>query len=403
MLPASVFAFAIVWLQSPPSSVPASTTAERLEALESLEKVGKRSPPREVRERLQAKLDALHHAGRFPGATLGVASAQDEPLALVVGVADRERNIAMKPGDRMLQGSVGKTYVAAVALQLVSEGKIALDSKIETWLGKEPWFARLPNAHDITVRMLMRHQSGLVRYEFKPEFTRELVAKPDRTWKPAELVAFLLDEKPPFAAGKGWDYSDTNYIVLGMIVERAGGAALNAQIENRLLKPLELRDTVPSDRRRISGLVQGYAGDRDPLGLPDRVLEAGEFVINPQFEWAGGGWASTAADLALWARALYGGEVLDAARKAEMLDAVDAPMLGRDAKYGLGVIVRPTATGTLLGHSGFFPGYVTEMWYSPERKAAVALQVNTSAFGAVGKPPAAVAQELLQIVSESGN
>jgi D-alanyl-D-alanine carboxypeptidase len=296
----------------------------------------------------------------------------------------------MKPSDRMLQGSVGKTYVAAVALQLVSEGKLSLDAKIETWLGKEAWFSRLPNARDITVRMLMRHQSGLVRYEFKPEFTRDLVAKPDRTWKPEELVAFLLDEKAPFAAGKGWDYSDTNYIVLGMIVERATGSSLNAEIRRRLLKPLELIDTVASDRRRIPGLVQGYAGEHDPLGLPDRVLVDGEMVINPQFEWAGGGWASTSADLARWAHALYGGRVLDAARTAEMLDAVDAPMLGRGAKYGLGVIVRPE----FVGHSGFFPGYLTEMWYSPEKKAAIALQLNTSAQGAFGKSPVAVVREL---------
>ncbi|HEX7176183.1 MAG TPA: serine hydrolase domain-containing protein [Pyrinomonadaceae bacterium] len=339
-----------------------------------------------LRRRLQEKLDALHAAGRFPGATAGFAFADGTSLGLSVGTSDTQKKTPMRPNDLMLQGSVGKTYAAAVALQLVAEKKIGLDDKVEKYLGRESWFARLPNARDITVRMLMNHTSGLVRYEFKEQFTKDLTANPDKVWKPEELVAYVLDTAPPFAAGRGWDYSDTNYIVLGMIVERVTGRRYYDEVRRRLLGPLKLRRTVPSDARRIPGLAQGYAGADNPFGGTDAMIDsAGRFAINPQFEWTGGGIASTTEDLARWARALYEGRAFDRALMPQVLDGV-AAKLGPGTKYGLGVIIRETELGVVYGHSGFFPGYLTEMAYFPDLKAAVAVQVNTSAPRSTGKP-----------------
>src|SRR5262245_20018241 len=136
---------------------------------------------------LQLKLDEWHKAASFPGATLGVVLANGESFALAVGVSDRETKKPMLPTDRMLAGSVGKTFAAATALQLIKEGKLGLDDKIEKYLGREQWFSRLPNAKDITVRQLMNHTSGLVRYEFKEQFTKDLTANPEKVWKHAEL------------------------------------------------------------------------------------------------------------------------------------------------------------------------------------------------------------------------
>ena len=129
---------------------------------------------------LQLKLDEWHKAGSFPGATLGVVLANGESFSLAVGFSDRETKAVMRPTDRMPAGSVGKTFVAATALQLIKAGKIGLDDKIEKYLGREQWFARLPNAKDITVRQLMNHTSGLVRYEFKVQFTKDLTANPEK-------------------------------------------------------------------------------------------------------------------------------------------------------------------------------------------------------------------------------
>ena len=347
---------------------------------------------------LQLKLEEWHKAGTFPGATLGVVLANGESFGLAVGVSDRETKMAMKPDDRMLAGSTGKTFAAATALQLVKEGKINLDDKIEKYLGGEPWFARLPNAKEITVRQLMNHTSGLVRYEFKDQFTKDLTANPEKVWKPAELLAYLLDEKPPFAAGNGWDYSDTNYIVLGMIIEKVTGRKFYDEANRRFVKPLKLNDTIPQNGPRLKGVVQGYAGPNNPFGGKDAMVENGSFTINPQFEWTGGGWASTARDLARWAKMMYEGQAFSSDLLPTVLEGVSAPMLGRETKYGLGVIIRKTSAGTAYGHSGFFPGYMTDMMYFPEYKVAVAVQVNTSVGRSLGKPLSRVLVETMEVI-----
>jgi D-alanyl-D-alanine carboxypeptidase len=353
---------------------------------------------RALKTDLQAKLDEWHKAGKFPGATLGVVLADGESFALAVGYSDRDARTPMKPTDRMLAGSVGKTFAAATALQLVKEGKIGLDDKVEKYLGHEPWFSRLPNAKDITVRQLMNHTSGLVRYEFKPEFTKELTANPEKVRKPAELVAYLLDEKPPFEAGKGWDYSDTNYIVLGMIIEKVTGRKFYDEATRRLLKPLKLKDTIPQDGVKLKGVVQGYAGPNNPFGGKDAMIQEGRFTINPQFEWTGGGFASTAQDLARWAKMMYEGRAYSPDLLPQVLNGVSAPMLGRETTYGLGVIIRKTSAGTSYGHSGFFPGYMTDMMYFPDSKIAIAVQVNTSVGRDLGKPMSRVLVEMMEVI-----
>jgi D-alanyl-D-alanine carboxypeptidase len=186
-----------------------------------------------------------------------------------------------------------------------------------------------------------------------------------------------------------------------MIIERVTGSKLYDEITRRLLKPLELNDVVPAVGRTVPGLVQGYAGEGNPFGHVDAMIKDGKFAINPQFEWAGGGFATTATDLARWARALGEGRAFDAALMPEYRDGVEAKMLGPGARYGLGVILRSTPLGMTCGHSGFFPGYQAEMRYYVERKFAIAMQVNTSVASALGKPLGAMVQDLAAVVSES--
>lgn len=339
----------------------------------------------ELRQKLQANLDEWHKNGKFAGATLGVCLADGDCFSLATGFSDLEKKTPMKSSDIMAAGSVGKTFAAATALQLVKEGKINLDERIEKYLGKETWFARLPNAKEITVRQLMNHTSGLVRYEFNEKFLKDLNANPDKIWKPEELLAYLFDTKAAFEAGKGWDYSDTNYIVLGIIIEKVTGKKFYDEADKRVVKPLKLKNTKPQDKRELKGLIQGYAGENNSFVGKDKVLENGKFIINPQFEWTGGGYISNAEDLARWARMMYEGKAFDASLLPQMLDGVPA-RLGRDTKYGLGVIIRPTALGTTYGHSGFFPGYMTDMMYFPAEKISVAVQVNSSVPQNLGKP-----------------
>lgn len=351
-----------------------------------------------LKKELQLKLNEWHKVGKFPGATLGVVLGDGESFGLAVGYSDRTTKTPMKPNDRMLAGSAGKTFAAATALQLVKEGKIGLDDKVEKYLGKEPWFSRLPNATDITVRQLMNHTSGLVRYEFKDTFTKDLTANPAKVWKPTELLSYLFDEKAPFEAGKGWDYSDTNYIVLGMIIEKVTGKKFYDEANKRVVKPLKLKGTIPQDGLVIDGVVQGYAGANNPFGGKDEMIHNGKFAINPQFEWTGGGWASTSEDLARWAKMYFEGKAFDASLLPQMLDGISAPMLGRETKYGLCVIIRQTAAGKTYGHSGFFPGYMTDMMYFPEQRIAIAVQTNTSVGRDLGIPLARILVESFETV-----
>ena len=355
-----------------------------------------------LKKEIQLKLDEWHKAGKFPGATVGVVLPDGESFGLAVGYSDRDAKTPMRATDRMPAGSTGKTFAAATAMQLIKDGKISLDDKVEKYLGKEPWFARLPNAKVITVRQLMNHTSGLVRYEFKKEFTDYLTANPYKVWTPEDRLAYLFDEKPPFEAGKGWDYSDTNYIVLGMIIERVTGKKFYDEAIKRFVKKLKLGDTIPQDGPELKGVVQGYAGANNPFGGKDKMIENGKFIVNPQLEWTGGGWVSTGQDLARWAKLMYEGKAFDPSMVPVMLEGVPAK-LGRDTKYGLGVIIRPTQAGTSYGHSGFFPGYMTDMMYFPDKKIAVAVQVNTSVPQDLGKPLGRVVVEIAQMIVGDAN
>jgi D-alanyl-D-alanine carboxypeptidase len=361
------------------------------------------SPHAALQARLQATLDSLHSVGRFPGATFAAALPNGDVIAIATGMSDTALKLRMKPTDLMPQGSVGKTYVSALAMQLVHEGKLDLAAPISKYLGNEPWFSRLPNGADITVRQLMNHTSGLVRYEFNERFTADLTRAPaDKVWNPRDLIAYMVDLPVPFKAGEGWDYSDTNYMVLGLILEKLTGATMIGEIQRRVVAPLKLTQTVPNAAPRVPGIVQGYAGPNNPFGGKDAMLTDGAFSFNPSFEWAGGGWSSTTADLVRWAKALYEWKVFDASLSKPFLDGVPA-RLGQGARYGLGVIMMPAspiapALGESVGHSGFFPGYMTEMRYYPAHKIAVALQINTSAGRALPRGMGGATSELAAIV-----
>jgi D-alanyl-D-alanine carboxypeptidase len=361
-------------------------------------------PAVELRQVLQERLDTYVATGRVPGVSAGVVLPDGSALALAAGLADRERETALEPGDRLCGGSTGKTFVATVLLQLVQEGKLGLDDLLGEHLGDEEWFERLPNAADITIAHLLGHRTGIMRHEFDPAFMQAVMGEPDRVWKPAELVSYVLEREPPFAAGQGFAYSDTNFVLLGMVIEKLTGRSLYQEIQERLLTPLGLTGIRPQDARALPGLVQGYAGEPNPFGAPDRMLaQDGRFFLNPQFEWAGGGFIGNGGDYARWARALYGGKLLAPETLARMTAGESAPELGRGMRYGLGCENWPSPAGECVGHAGFFPGYLTEIRYWPGHRIAVAVQVNTSEYAALPQPLGALCEELLECARRAGS
>lgn len=376
--------------------------AAGLFALLAAAQAAQQPAPRSPHESLQ---DILSPAlGSAPGISAAYVDADGAVVAASIGVSDRETGRPLEPPDLLLAGSVGKTFVAARALQLIETGRLGLDEPIAKHLSREPWFARLPNGATARVRHLMTHSSGLVRYEFKEAFARDLRANPDKEWTPADRLAYVLGDTPPFAAGEGWEYSDTNFIVLGLILERIDGRPFYAQVRDDVLPLLGVRgadEIVPSVTRRINGLVQGYAAANDPIVAAEGpVIVDGKLVVNPQVEWTGGGFATSPRALARWGKALYEGRAFAKPETtALMIDSAIAARLGPQSKYGLGVIVRAqTPVGDVWGHSGYFPGYLTELIYLPAKRASIVVQVNTSNARALARSPLRIAYDIASLL-----
>jgi len=330
---------------------------------------------------LQSKLDAVRLESGFPGATLAVVLADGREIHLASGVSDPASGAPMKPTDIMFSGSTGKTFVAGVALQLVDEGELALDLPISRFFGGTAWLERLPNHDRITVRHLLSHTSGLPRYVEKTVFWEDLAAEPDRVWQPLELLAYIFDEPPVHPAGDGWAYSDTNFIVLGMIIEQITGNTVYEEVERRFIAPLGLTRTAPSTSRRLPGLIQGCSGDSPMFDFPAHPLVDGVYFINPQFEWTGGGFVSNVLDLARWLGALLGGDLLSEATRREMQRPADQAALQAEGEsYGLGLQIWTSPSGLVYGHGGIFPGHQTQIEYSSAHDFCLALQINADRF-----------------------
>jgi len=362
----------------------------------------------ELEAHCAGRLAAIQEEAGVPGITLGVVLPDGRSFGVAAGMADREREQPMTAASRMLSGSIGKTYFAAWILRRVEQGQLDLDAPIAEHIGELPWFDRLPNARALTLRHLLRHESGIPEHVQAPGFLPTVSSEPDKVWKPGERIAWIFDQEPLFAPGEGWSYADTNFIVAAIVAEAATGEDGYASIREELLSGLGLADTLPSDRRQLPGLVQGHPWlMREQIGAPERtLLEDGRFFCNPQMEWAGGGFCSTARDLARWGHALLAGDVLRPATLAEMRAGVPANTAPGD-RYGLGIQLWDAGEGlgSVEGHGGWFPGYLSELAHFPELGLTLAVQVNTDDFRRLGRLRqhlVGIARELAPLLPERG-
>lgn len=332
----------------------------------------------QLQQQLQKELENIVQTDQLPGATLALVLPDDQLLSLSAGFSDKEVQSPMLPGARMFSGSVGKLFVAAVLLQLMEEKGISLDVPVAPFFEAEKWFARIPNAQDLTIRMLLQHTSGIPRYIFQASFLEDLKANPMKDRSPAELLSHVLDMEPTHPAGKGWGYSDTNFIILGMLIEKWSGDTFYNQTQKRIIEPIRLRNTIPSNRRELEGLTQGYIGDRNFFSLPTKTVENGKYAINPQFEWTGGGFVTNVEDLARLLKAIHEGQLIPEAFYPDMLQAVDYQSgQPAEAGYGLANFVWTTTNGIHYGHAGVFPGHLSRVDYVKDHGFSIAFQYNT--------------------------
>jgi D-alanyl-D-alanine carboxypeptidase len=290
----------------------------------------------------QVPVEELTAAG-VPGAV--VITADGERLA--AGYADLARHRRMDAGDRFRVGSVTKTFVSTVVLQLAGERRLSLDDPIGRWVR---------GAGKVPLRRLLDHTSGIYNHAEDP---RIIGADPYRQWRPRELVAISASHPPYFEPGAGFHYSNTNYVLLGLAIEKVTGRPLAAALERRLLRPLGLRDTSYTEGRIHGRHAHGYADGVD--------------VTDHNTSWAGasGALVSTAGDLARFYRALLSGRVLAPHLLAAMKtrDPVAGP-------YGLGLFSVPTSCGEAWGHNGALAGYNANAYASEDGKRQVVVLVN---------------------------
>jgi D-alanyl-D-alanine carboxypeptidase len=318
-------------------------------------------------------------AAHVPGLTAAVARADSSIIEFAMGHSAGDAS-AIAPGAKFLSGSIGKTYVAVVAIDLHSRGVLDLDAPVAGLLGSEAWFRALPNSCCITLRHLLNHSSGLPQHVEMPAFQKAISQRirscADCVFTALEAIKFVGGTKPLFAPGQGFAYSETNYLVAGLALEKASGSSYYELLKERILGRLSLTETLPSDRNVIPGLVSGELKPHtNYFGLESAsTMRDGKLLYNPGLEWTGGGLAASSADLVRWARALYTGKALPEPYLHELFTSVIAE--NRHGRYGLGVGIQGRGAQVVYGHTGSIPGYRASMHYFPARNIAVAVQFN---------------------------
>jgi D-alanyl-D-alanine carboxypeptidase len=326
---------------------------------------------------LQQDVDALVAAGA-PGAILLVRNG-NETTRLVSGVADLATQRKIGQGDHYRIASLTKTYVAAVVLQLVAEGKLRLSDTVERWLP-----GLVPNGNKITIRMLLIHTSGLYDHERDAEVLKPyLSGNLGYYWSPTRLVKLAVSRPQLFAPGatKVSAYSSTNYVILGLVVSAVSGRSIGAELKQRIFQPLHLAETTyPTSKTQLPNpYAHGYFMLEQPT-LSD--LSA----FSPSLSGAAGAIVSTVGDVAGFYRALLSGRVLKPAQLNAMKKTLPEAKSDLVQRMGYGLIRFSTPCGAAWGHSGSFPGYWTHAWSSAngERQAVLMVNIDPMSVSAEG-------------------
>jgi len=326
---------------------------------------------------VQQVLDSLILANELPGANFSVILSDQSKHSYSAGFADVQKQLPMTPDHVLFSGSIGKTYAVALLMQFLDQGLFSLEDKLLSFFPEKSWLARLPNMEKITIRMLLQHTSGLPEYVMQSATWDSLHVNPDKIWTYHDRMEIIFDQASVHEPGLGWAYSDTNYILLGMLLEKLSQEAYYELLFSRILVPENLRHTYASVTRDLEGLPQGYSELPDMFRIPGRVVENGRYIFNPQMEWTGGGLASTTSDLARWAQIYYSGDLFsDSLRLKIVTPNRQALNLEPNMSYGMGSFIYQTKFGPAYAHTGFVPGFNSIFAYYPELEISVAFQTN---------------------------
>lgn len=271
-------------------------------------------------------------------------------------------------------GSITKNCVAALTLQHVEEGILSLDDPLSKWL---PAYPHVDST--TTIRQLLNHTSGIYMFWSNEKIWDDLTKDESRVCTPEEVLSYI--NEPYFAPGEGWRYSNTNYLLMAMIIEKATGSKLSTQFRERFWQPLyitnaylSIQEEIPDNQAHIFG--DNFKNDgswHDTTFLPREAHDSIGF--------GSGGLFMTAENLAMWCHALFEGNILSRQSMDEMLQFVDIGRFNKKWGYGLGVelFMRKMSYGeTAIGHSGANIGTASHMVHLPEHNVSVVVMVNTS-------------------------
>ena len=359
--------FALLTLSSQAASQAASVT-ESAGCVPNIEKViadgstpAKATPlPPELTAKLDAAVRAALPQTAAPGVIVGVVAPSGTWKA-AYGKADPSAGTPMAVGMHTRIGSVTKTFTGTAIMQLAQAGKLSLDDKIQKYV------PGIPNGDRITLRQLANMTSGLASYTQSSKFQRVLFSKPATIWAPKELVAIGVAESPLYEPGASFNYSNTNTVLLGMVIEKVTGKPVGQVFREQIFDPLKLRNTTwPGDSVDMpKPYAQGFTLQGD-FAKPDAPSNATHW--NPSWGWTAGELISDIDDLLVYARALGTGHGL--LGEASQKERLTFPAAGG---YGIGV----GCAGGWVGHTGELPGYNTTLYYQTGADIAVVVQTNS--------------------------
>jgi D-alanyl-D-alanine carboxypeptidase len=329
---------------------------------------------------IQALLEEYVNFSGEPGVAAAWAHGDDPLLAQAAGLAEIPDGLPFTTQNQVRVGSGTKPFTAAVIMQLVDEGKVELDGLLTDYL---PEYTEWPG---LTVRELLAMRSGVADYLMNGAFWLYALVHLGEPFTPEQLVQYAIDVGPEFPPGESCDYSNTNYVLLGMIIERVTGRTASQELTDRLFTPLELADTFLDEAGDpVPNLAHGYADAElagPVLGLdellqlliglipPQFVVEGflidGTYLLHPSFAWTAGGVVSTPRDLGTFMRAWVRGELASDAAMAAVMDFRTCDIMGEGVQYGLGIDRVDTEFGEAYGHGGLHFGYATSTYDLPD-------------------------------------
>ncbi|MEU9736908.1 serine hydrolase domain-containing protein [Streptomyces sp. NPDC048002] len=336
----------------------------------------------ELTERLDKAIEDVRQEAGIPGTIVGLWMPGRGSYVRATGVADTATGRPMTSDMFVRIGSETKTFTVTALLKLVDAGRVGLDDPISRYV------RGVPNGSRITLRHLAEMRSGLYPYTFDPDFQHDLMSDPTRSITPRELLAYAFRHANTADPGAEFQYSNTNLILLGLVIEKVSGRPLAEVIEREVLRPAELRRTLfPSDSAIPRPHPRGYT-NQTPTG---EVTDSTDW--NPSWAWAAGAMISDLPDLRRWARIVATGTLLSPRTQAERLKTLPTGIPG--TSYGLGIF----DTNGWIGHNGSIPGYETVTVYLPAEKATLVVMINTDITHAGQEPSSLVARAITEIVT----